>query len=97
MTDESGGPGSRPDTERNSPRLVVGMTPESFVPDAQVLREICARAFCCERTARRAYKEPSDVRPGSLARITKAALELGIDPPGPSAGLKVLKDFPGSC
>lgn len=51
------------------------------VPDAQRLRELCAAAFCCERTARRAYRAPDKVRPSSLARIVKAARRLGIAPP----------------
>lgn len=45
-------------------------------------REIAARAICPERTVRNVYENPFGHRPSTVARITRAALELGLPPPG---------------
>jgi hypothetical protein len=66
--------------------LVGGMlpTPSLPKPNAQQRREIIAKAYCAEKTYRRAYRGER-VRAGSLARIADAARALGAPlPPGAS-------------
>ena len=50
-------------------------------PSPQELREIAAAALAPERTVRRVYSTPSRVKPSTLERVRRAAVQLGINPP----------------
>ena len=52
----------------------------------QQRRELAARAIVPEKTVKRAYQHPERSRNATLARLTKAAGELGLPPPPPAGG-----------
>jgi DNA-binding LacI/PurR family transcriptional regulator len=47
----------------------------------QERRELAAKAMMDERVVARAYVDPSRVRPTTIARLERAAAELGLPPP----------------
>lgn len=57
------------------------MSYSSTVPNAARRREIAALAMMPERGVLRVYRQPDKVRPSTLERVRRAALELHIEPP----------------
>jgi len=55
------------------------------IPDAITRRRIAAEAPVTERRVLLAYRDPSSVQPCTLERIRRAAVALGINPPGADA------------
>lgn len=55
--------------------------PRNPITDAQLMRLLAAGAIMPTDTIRRAYRTPGSVRAATLARLERAAKELGIAPP----------------
>jgi len=51
------------------------------LPTPQQRREIAARALMPERTVLRVYRQPDKSKPSTLARVVRAAVELGVRAP----------------
>ena len=51
------------------------------MPDPQARREIAARAFMPETQVRRVYLAPRTCKPSTVARVRRAATDLGYLPP----------------
>jgi DNA-binding LacI/PurR family transcriptional regulator len=47
------------------------------LPSPQARREIAARALMPERTVLGVYQDPPRHKPSTIARVTRAAVELG--------------------
>jgi len=54
---------------------------KSTIPTPQQRREIAACAIMPERQVLRVYRAPERAKPSTLARVDRAAIELGISPP----------------
>jgi DNA-binding LacI/PurR family transcriptional regulator len=52
------------------------------IPDAITRRRIAAEAPVTERRVLLAYRNPSSVQPCTLERVRRAAVALGVAPPG---------------
>jgi hypothetical protein len=53
------------------------------IPGTIARRRIALEGLITERRVLYAYRDPSKVLPCTLARVTRAALALGITPPPP--------------
>lgn len=51
------------------------------MPDAPSRRQIAALAMMPERQVLRVYRDPRKCRPSVVARVVRAAAELGLPPP----------------
>ena len=63
------------------------------IPSPQVRRLMAAREYMPERTVLRTYRDPLGVKPATLERVTRAARELGVEPPA-SATVNNLSQVP---
>jgi len=59
-----------------------------MTPTPQERRRLAAVAIMPERTVVRAYRDPSSVKPSTLARLERAAIAVGVEPPPPPPPLK---------
>jgi len=53
------------------------------IPSPQIRRLMAAREYMPERTVLRTYRDPRAVKPATLERVSRAARELGVEPPPP--------------
>jgi hypothetical protein len=51
------------------------------IPGVAERRQIAAREIMPERSVLRAYRDPARCRPATVARVTRAAVALGLPAP----------------
>lgn len=56
-------------------------TMQPTIPDVQARREIGVRAMMGEKQVLKVYRAPERCRPSVVARVARAADELGLPPP----------------
>lgn len=64
-----------------SPRPIPDPPPRPVMPGPQERRQIAARAMMPERQVLRVYRDPSRCQPSVVARVQRAAAELGLPAP----------------
>lgn len=81
-------------TKRFALRILGAMKQHTHLPTPQIRREIAARALMPERTVLGVYRNPSSHKPSTVARVVRAAMEIGAPEPEQPSGALPSTDGP---